>query len=68
MQENWHGTKTTKLTRIVAAAVALTLGMSGVAMAETASSMRGQIVGPHKGGSGCANTRVIIRARSIQAP
>ncbi|WP_194757427.1 TonB-dependent receptor [Aliidiomarina indica] len=51
-------TKTTKLTRI-AAAVALTLGMSGVAMAETASSMRGQIVGPQ--GEVVANTRVIIQ-------
>ncbi|RUO32668.1 TonB-dependent receptor [Aliidiomarina sanyensis] len=51
-------TKTTKLTRI-AAAVALTLGMSGVALAETASSMRGQIVGPQ--GEVVANTRVIIQ-------
>ncbi|MCH8500649.1 MAG: TonB-dependent receptor [Aliidiomarina sp.] len=51
-------TKTTKLTRI-AAAVALTLGMSGVAMAETSSSMRGQIVGPQ--GEVVANTRVIIQ-------
>lgn len=50
-------TKKTKLTRI-AAAVALTLGMSGVAMAETSSSMRGQIVDPQ--GQVVADTRVII--------
>lgn len=50
-------TKKTKLTRI-AAAVALTLGMSGVALAETSSSMRGQIVDPQ--GQVVADTRVII--------
>lgn len=51
-------TKTTKLTRI-AAAVALTLGMSGIAIADTSSAMRGQIVGPQ--GEVVANTRVIIQ-------
>ncbi|CUS47899.1 MAG: Oar family TonB-dependent receptor [Idiomarinaceae bacterium HL-53] len=47
----------TKLTRI-ATAVALTLGISGAAMAETSSSMRGQIVGP--AGQVVADTRIII--------
>lgn len=46
-----------KLTRI-AAVVALTLGLSGVAVAETSSSMRGQIVGP--AGQVVADTRIII--------
>lgn len=50
-------TKTTKLTRI-AAAVALTLGFSGVATAETSSSMRGQIIDTQ--GQVVANTRVVI--------
>lgn len=50
-------TKKTKLTRI-AAAVALTLGMSGVALAETSSSMRGQIIDQQ--GQVVADTRVII--------
>lgn len=50
--------KTTKLTRI-AAAVALTLGISGIAVADTSSSMRGQIVGPQ--GEVVANSRVIIQ-------
>ncbi|RTE85952.1 MULTISPECIES: TonB-dependent receptor [Gammaproteobacteria] len=47
----------TKLSRI-AAAVALTLGISGVAMAQTSSSMRGQIVGP--AGQVVADTRIVI--------
>ena len=50
-------TNKTKLTRI-AAAVALTLGMSSVAMAETSSSMRGQILDQQ--GQVVADTRVII--------
>lgn len=50
--------KTTKLTRI-AAAVALTIGMSGVAYAETSSAMRGQIVGPE--GEVVANSRIMIQ-------
>ncbi|MBA3989276.1 MAG: cell envelope biogenesis protein OmpA [Idiomarina sp.] len=58
MQEN-SMTKKTKLTRI-AAAVALTLGMSSAAVMaqETSSSMRGQIVDQQ--GQVVANTRVII--------
>lgn len=46
-----------KLTRI-ATVVALTLGLSGVAAAQTSSSMRGQIVGP--AGQVVADTRIII--------
>lgn len=46
-----------KLTRI-ATVVALTLGLSGVAMAQTSSSMRGQIVGP--AGQVISDTRIII--------
>src|SRR5690554_3060107 len=52
-----NGMTKTKLTRI-ATAVALTLGLSGVAMAETSSSMRGQVVGP--AGQVVADTRIII--------